>query len=134
MHYLRSIASVLSAPLLYGVLCVPLLGLFYGQFPELINEQGGTRNVPLLLGTEVFQFLILTLCGYVVSVLAPRNHHHHVVIATLVMLLIGVSVQLSFWDAVPVWHHFVFFTCIVVGMHLGSLVRRRQLLDAMPQG
>ena len=49
MHYLRSVASVLSAPLLYGVLCVPLLGMFYGQFPELINEQGGTRNVPLLL-------------------------------------------------------------------------------------
>ncbi len=133
MHYLRSIASVLSAPLLYGVLCVPLVTLFYGQFPELINEQGGTRNVPLLLGTEVLQFLVLFLCGYVVSILAPRHHHHHVVIATLVMLLIGVSVQLSFWDAVPTWHHFVFFGSIIVAMHLGSLVRKRQLLRAMAE-
>ena len=133
MHYLRSIASVLSAPLLYGVLCVPLLGLFYSRFPELINEQGGTMNVPLLLGTEVFQFLILFLCGYVVSVLAPRHHHHHVVIATLVMLMIAVFVQLSFWESVPVWHHLVFFGSILVAMHLGSLVRKRQLLRAMAE-
>lgn len=129
MHYLRSILSVLSAPVLYGVLCVPLLGLLYAQFPELLNEQGGTRNVPLLLGTELFQLLIIILCGYVVAWLAPRHVRHHVVIATVVMLVIGVSVQLSFWEAVPTWHHFVFFACIIAGMHLGGHFRHRQLVE-----
>jgi hypothetical protein len=127
MHYLRSIFSVLSAPVLYGLLCVPALGLLYAQFPHLVNEQGGTTSVPLLLGTELFQLLIITLCGYVVARLAPWHLRHHVVIATVVMLLIGVSVQLSFWEAVPAWHHFVFFACIVGGMHLGAHIRRRQL-------
>ena len=127
MHYLRSVLSVISAPLLYGVLCVPLLGLLYAQFPELLNEQGGTSSVPLLLGTEAFQLLIITVCGYVVARIAPRHLRHHVVIATVLMLLIGVSVQLSFWDAVPAWHHFVFFALIVAGMHLGGHLRRRQL-------
>ena len=63
----------------------------------------------------------------------PRHHHHHVVISTLVMLMIAVFVQLSFWESVPVWHHLVFFTSILVAMHLGSLVRKRQLLRAMAE-
>ena len=127
MHYLKSLVSVLSAPVLYGLLCVPLLGLLYAQFPELVNEQGGTRSVPLLLGTELFQLLVITVCGYVVARLAPWHLRHHVVIATIVMLLIGVFVQRTFWDAVPVWHHFVFFACIVGGMHLGGYLRARRL-------
>ena len=126
MKYLRSVLSVLSAPILYGVLCVPLLGLFYGQFPELVNEQGGTRSVPLLLGTELFQLLILTVCGYVVALLAPQHIRHHVVIATVLMMVIGVSVQLSFWDAVPAWHHYVFFASIIGGIYLGGALRQRQ--------
>jgi hypothetical protein len=134
MHYLRSIASVLSAPVLYGLLCVPLLGLLYGQFPELVNEQGGTRVVPLLLVTEAVQLLVLVTCGYVVALLAPRHAEHHVVIATVVMMLIGVSVQLSFWEAVPSWHHFVFFACILGGMYAGGWLRRRQLLGSMAAG
>ena len=134
MHFLRSVASVLSAPVLYGLLCVPLLGALYGQFPELVNEQGGTRALPLLLVTEVVQLLVLVACGYVVALLAPRHAEHHVVIATVVMMLIGVPVQLSFWEAVPSWHHFVFFACILVGMYSGGWMRRRQLLRAIAAG
>jgi len=127
MRFLRSLLSVLSAPVIYGTLCVPLVGLLYAQVPDLVNEQGGTRNVPLLLGTELLQLLVITLCGYAVARLAPWHLRHHLVIATVLMLVIGVSVQLSFWEAVPVWHHYVFFACIVGGMHLGGYLRTRQL-------
>jgi len=127
MHYLRSVLSVVAAPVVYGILCVPLLGLLYAQFPDLLNERGGTRSLPLLLATELLQLLILSLCGYVTARLAPWHMRHHVVIASVLMLMIGVSVQLSFWDAVPTWHHFVFFACIVGGMHLGAALRTRQL-------
>ncbi|MEP5763263.1 MAG: hypothetical protein ABJ308_01650 [Halieaceae bacterium] len=127
MHYLRSVLSVLSAPVLYGVLCVPLLGVLYAQFPELVNKQGGTSHVGLLIFTELFQLFIITVCGYVAARIAPWHLRHHVVIATVLMLLIGVSVQLSFWESVPVWHHYVFFACIVAGMHLGGHIRNKQL-------
>ena len=127
MQYLRSAFSVLSAPLIYGFLCVPLLAVLYSQFPDLMNEQGGTSSVPLLLGTEALQLFMLIVCGYVVAWIAPRHLRHHVIVATVVMLVIGVSVQLSFWDSVPVWHHYVFFACIFFGMLLGALIRTRQV-------
>ena len=127
MKIFRSVLSVLSAPVLYGVLCVPVLALLYAQFPDVVNEQGGTHSLPLLVVTELFQLLVITLCGYTVARLAPWHLRHHVVVATVVMLVIGVSVQLSFWESVPVWHHYVFFACIVAGMHLGGYLRGRQL-------
>jgi len=128
MQYLRSVLSVLLAPLLYGLLCVPSLGLLYSRFPGLVNAQGGTAHVGLLVVTEVIQLLVLVLCGYGVARLAPRHPRHHVVIATVVMMVIGVSVQLGFWDALPVWHHFVFFACILGGMYLGGRLRLQQLV------
>ncbi len=119
--------SLLSAPMLYGLVCVPALGFIYGLFPKLLNEQGGTRHVPLLLATELLQFMILFLCGYVVARLAPGRIWLHVALAIALMLLIGVSVQLSFWDAVPLWHHLVFFASIIIGISAGAYVRVRQL-------
>ncbi len=47
-------------------------------------------------------------------------------IATVLMMVIGVSVQLSFWDAVPAWHHYVFFAAIIGGIYLGGAIRERQ--------
>jgi hypothetical protein len=127
MSYLRSLLSLLSAPILYGIVCVPALGFIYGLFPGLLDEQGGTRHVPLLLATELLQFLILFLCGYIAARLAPRRIWLHTGLAIALMLVIGVSVQLGFWDAVPVWHHFVFFASIAIGMSAGAYLRDRQL-------
>ena len=127
MKYLRSILSVLSAPVIYGMLCVPAVEFLYGRFPQLVNESGGTSHVPLLLGTELLQLLFLFVCGYVTALLAPGNIRTHAWVATVLMLGIGISVQLSFWDAAPVWHHFVFFACIVIGMIAGANLRQRQL-------
>ena len=132
MKFIRSVASVLSAPLLVGFICVPLVGLLYGRYPELLNDRGGTAHVPLLLATELLQLLVLILCGYVVALLAPGHIRHHVVLATVLMMVIGVSVQLGFWEAVPVWHHFVFFGCIVGGIYLGAMIRARQVSGSLP--
>jgi hypothetical protein len=132
MKFIRSALSVLSAPVLFGFICVPLVGLLYGRFPELLNEQGGTAHVPLLVATELLQLLVLILCGYVVALLAPGHIRHHVVLATVLMMVIGVSVQLGFWEAVPPWHHFIFFGCIVGGMYLGAVIRARQVSGGLP--
>ena len=103
-----------------------LVAVLYAQFPELVNDQGGTRNTPLLLATELLQLLILAICGYAVALISQRHPRHHVVIATVVMLAIGVAVQLSFWESAPAWHHYVFFACILGGMTLGGHIRVRQ--------
>ena len=132
MIYLRSLISVLSAPLLYGLVCVPFLGLLYRQVPDLINEQGGTSSVPLLLGTEALQFLILVLCGYVSAALAPGRVLLHVAVTIALMLAIALFVQLGFWEAVPTWHHYVFFASVAIGIFIGAQIRIRHPGKSQP--
>jgi hypothetical protein len=45
--------------------------------------------------------------------------------ATLDMLAIGVVVQRQFWDALPVWHHWVFFLLIVTAIPAGGWLLQR---------
>ena len=117
-----TVVAVLSAPLLYGLICVPLVALLAGAFPELVNEAGGTHDVMLTLQIESVQLIALVLIGAVVAAIAPSHRMRHVGIAVAVMMVIGVMVQLSAWDAMLVWHHFVFFACILLGLPAGAIV------------
>jgi hypothetical protein len=60
------------------------------------------------------------------------------VAATLDMLVIGVMVQRQFWEALPPWHHWIFFLLILVMMPLGGVsaayLRRTSANDGVPVG
>ena len=120
MKALMSVAAVLSAPVVYGFICVPLVGVLMSLYPEALNDQGGTFNTLLTLKVEALQLVIIVVCGMAVAAIAPSKPYVHAAFATALMLAIGVSVQLSFWDAMLVWHHYVFFMCILAGMPIGA--------------
>ncbi len=126
MIWLRSMAAVLLAPVIYGVICVPSVGALMSAYPELLNETGGTYDVTLTLMAELIQLLVLITCGYFSALAAGREELKHGLAVTVVMLAIAISVQLSFWSSMLVWHHFVFFVCVVVGIQLGTRLRLRQ--------
>jgi len=83
--------------------------------------------VVLTLQTEAVQLVVLLAIGFAVAAIARFKPMLHVGIGVVVMLAIGVSVQLSFWDAMLVWHHYVFFALIAVCMPLGGLIAGRVL-------
>ena len=66
-----SVVAVLSAPFLYGLICVPLVAMLAGAFPELLNEAGGTHDVMLTLQIEIVQLVGLLLIGAAVAALSP---------------------------------------------------------------
>ena len=117
-----SIIAVLSAPIVYGMVCVPLVAWLSAQFPALLNEAGGTYDVRLTLQIELVQALILFLIGGLVAALAPIRPGVHVAVTIVLMMGIGVAVQTSFWDAMLVWHHFVFFACILLALPAGAFL------------
>ena len=126
MNWFRSIAAILSAPVIYGVICVPSVGFLMSSSPELLNEQGGTFDVTLTLTAELIQFVVLVACGYFSALIAGREELKHGLAVTVVMLAIAIGVQTSFWNSMLVWHHFVFFACVLVGTQLGTRLRLRQ--------
>ena len=122
MKWFRLLASLCVAPVLYGLLCLPLLGWWMSLFPNKINELGGTHYLPLVISIEVLQAIVLLVCGMAVAITGGNGQWQRVclVAATLDMLVIGVMVQRQFWEALPPWHHWIFFLLILVMMPLGG--------------
>ena len=122
MKWLRLLASLCVAPMLYGLLCLPLLGWWMSLFPRKINELGGTHYLPLVISIEVLQAIVLLVCGMAVAIIGGNGQWQRVCLmaATLDMLVIGVMVQRQFWEALPWWHHWIFFLLILVMMPLGG--------------
>lgn len=127
MRWFRLLASLIVAPLIYGVLCVPFLAWWTSLFPQFINELGGTSHVSLVLSIELVQAVILVLCGIAVGLVAGVGRWRMICLtgATADMLMIGISVQSQFWEAMPVWHHWVFFGLIAVCMPVGGRISHR---------
>ena len=90
-----------------------------------MNDMGGTEDVMLTLQAELIQAVILLLCGFVVAFIARFKPMHHAAAAALLMLGIGLSVQMSFWESMLIWHHFVFFGLIVFGLPSGAYLQGR---------
>lgn len=126
MKWLRLLASLCVAPLLYGLLCLPLLGWWLSLFPNKINDLSGTFYLPLVVSVEALQAVVLLLCGMAVAMVGGIGPWQRVcmVAATLDMLVIGVMVQRQFWEALPPWHHWIFFLLILVMMPLGGVATR----------
>jgi hypothetical protein len=122
MKWLRLLASLCAAPLLYGLLCLPLLGWWMDFFPSKVNELGGTFYAPLVVSIELLQAAVLLLCGMAVALIGGTDRWQKVCVAmaTVDMLAIGVMVQWQFWEALPVWHHWIFFLLILTLMPLGA--------------
>jgi hypothetical protein len=127
MRWLRLLVSLIAAPLIYGVLCIPLLAWWIGLFPHHINSLGGTSHVPLVLSIELMQAIILVLCGIAVGFVSGEGRWGTVCLmgATADMLLIGVSVQTQFWESMPIWHHWIFFALIAICLPLGGWISHR---------
>ena len=127
MKWFRLLASLLAAPLLYGLLCLPLLSWWMSFFPQHMNELGGSFYAPLVVSVEVLQAAVLFLCGMVVAFLGGAGGWRRLclTLATLDMLIIGAMVQRQFWEALPVWHHWVFLSLIAFMMPLGGAITLR---------
>ncbi len=127
MKGLRLLGALVAAPLLYGALCLPLLSGWMSLFPQHINDLGGSFYAPLVMSIEVVQAAVLLLCGLAVSFIGGSGSWQKLclTLATLDMLIIGVMVQKQFWEALPAWHHWVFFSLIVIMMPLGGALARR---------
>ena len=91
-------------------------------FPSKVNELGGTFYAPLVVSIELLQAAVLLLCGMAVALIGGTDRWQKVCVAmaTVDMLAIGVMVQWQFWEALPVWHHWIFFLLILTLIPLGA--------------
>lgn len=125
MKYVISVIAVVIAPVIYGIICVPAIGMLTAANPELLNEMGGTHDVGLTIQVELIQGVMMLIIGFAVAAIARFNKMIHVYAATALMLAIGISVQASFWESMHAWHHFVFFALIALLVPAGGFIQSK---------
>ncbi|HIG41730.1 MAG: hypothetical protein ABGY96_00725 [bacterium] len=126
MKIIRTILAVASAPVVYGILGAGLSSALLAIFPHLMNEQGGTYHLGVTLAVEAIQFLAVVLTGYISARIAGREEFLHCLAVVFVMLAIAIPTQVSFWQSMLPWHHFVFFMFCIIGPIWGTYLQQQR--------
>lgn len=122
----KSIAAVILTPLVWGLMSVPMNQVLMLIWPEVAE---GATPLPYLVTALVLSFVYSLIAGGFAGWLAPVKWIGWG--AGLALLAVGVSMQLAFWDALPVWYHAVFLVALLPLCQLGATVVMRRRGDAM---
>jgi len=117
---LRSIIAVLSAPIVYGAICVPVNWLIVKLFPSHFDEHWITKNNALLLLLVSLTIFFAGVSGFVGAAIARDKIMYHSAAICILQLAIGIAVQRQYWNVLPLWYHVWFFALLVLGIPIGA--------------
>jgi hypothetical protein len=117
----RLLAGIAAAPVLWGMLSVPInltVASVYGT-------SGSPPTYPrsYLLLTLALSCLYSLCAGYGAAWIAGRGDPPLGIGAGLALLAVGLGVQLSVWDTIPVWYHVIFLALLVPLCAMGARFR-----------
>jgi hypothetical protein len=112
----------MAAIAVWGVLWVSANLGIAGAMPTRF-ENGITSDPALLVLFIAICAVLCVLAGWLCATIAKDSLMKHVFVLALIQLAIGILVQASAWDLMPVWYHLTFLA-LVVPMHLvGGRIR-----------
>ena len=118
----RLILGIIAAPVLWGVISVPInLGLatLYGDAAAAPPFPTSYLVIALVLSVGYGLF-----SGYGAAWIAGTNERKLGLGAGIALLIVGLGVQISTWDAIPVWWHVIFLAMLVPVCMYGASLRK----------
>lgn len=110
----RVILGVLAAPVLWGLLSVPvnlLLGHLYGE-----AIAAPPYPTTYLLASLVLSFGYSLFAGWGAARIAGGAAAGTMPLglgAGVALLAVGIAVQISVWDTIPIWWHLIFLAMLI---------------------
>lgn len=129
---MRSLLAALAGVVLWGALWAGTGAGLAAAMPGSFDADGYTQSAGILLLMLAISVLLSLLAGYVCAAIAHANPMRVVQVLAAIQLAIGIAVQASVWDRMPLWFH-VPFLALVIPAHLaGGRLRigRRMVLEA----
>lgn len=118
----RLILGIIAAPVLWGVISVPInLGLagFYGEAAAAPPFPTSYLVIALILSVGYG-----LISGYGAAWIAGTNERRLSIGAGIALLVVGLGVQISVWDVIPLWWHVVFLAMLVPVCMFGASLRK----------
>ena len=90
---MQSVIAVLSGPVVYGAICLPVNWLILKMFPSHFDEKWITGNTGLLVLLVSLTIVFAGASGFVGAWIAPGNVMAHAAAMCALFLAIGIAVQ-----------------------------------------
>ena len=118
----RSTIAVVAGFLLWSALWIGFNQALAAVMPGSFDEDGGARGTGVLILIVVWAIVISIAAGSLTARLAPGGMKP-VVILAVIQLVIGLAVQITWWDRLPAWFHLTFLAALVPCHLLGGRLR-----------
>jgi hypothetical protein len=121
---LRTILGIIAGVATWSVLCIPGNMLAVELMRDRLREDLTTDD-PTALAILLAVSIVYSLCsGYVAAWIAKAKPLLACTVAGVILLGIGIGVQATTWDRIPLWYHLTFLASLVPVTLLGGLLRR----------
>ena len=121
---IRSILSVLAGVSTWTVLFLGGNQVLFALFADRYREDLTTDDPVALLATLALSVVASIVAGWVTARIARTKPLAHTVALGIALLTIGIPVQVSYWESLPVWYHLCFLALLLPGSVLGGKLCR----------
>ncbi|MFQ5534688.1 MAG: hypothetical protein ACE5EM_07705 [Sphingomonadales bacterium] len=120
---LRSIVAVAGGFVLWSALWIGGSRLIAISLPRYFANDGPAEYTGILLLLLGVSVAASSLSGYLTAAIAGREEIAHTTSLGAALLIVGIYLQSTFWNALPVWYHVSFAAFLVPGALLGGRIR-----------
>lgn len=120
---LRSVGVVLAGFIVWSILWVTTNQIALAAVPDAYDQSGLTVSSGLLLVFLAASVVYSIVSGWITAALAAGRGLTHAVWLGVLLLVFGLGVQITYWDAMPLWYHLPFLALLLPASALGGWIR-----------
>lgn len=122
----RIILAVLAGAAVWALLWnLGTLGT-QAALPDIVRPQQPLTHAGVLLAFIGYSVGLSVLAGFITALVGGKTPMPAVWALSILQLSIGVGVEASYWNLMPVWYHLVFLALIVPATVYGGKVRMKR--------
>lgn len=129
---LKAIGAVVAGFVAWTVLFLGSNALISMALPESFNPDGSTDSVVILLVILVLSVVFSIAAGLLTARLGGDMAFKGSIGLGVLLLVVGVFVQVQFWDVMPLWYHLLFLGALIPGVLLGYRIAVARKAAASP--
>jgi len=122
----RAVLSVLAGFATWTVLWLTQNAILGSVFSEHFDEAGFTTASHVLAIVLILSVVDSIVAGWVTGVVAKEKEVARTVALGIVQLAVGLGVQTSVWEQMPLWYHLSFLALLLPGNVVGGLWAARR--------
>lgn len=120
---LRKIAAIIAGFVAWTVLWLAGNALLFQNLSKTVEAHEPITNNAALAGVLALSIACSLIAGLIAAAISRSNPP--VLITAILLLLVGIAVQSTVWNLMPLWYHLCFLILLIPATLLGGRISRR---------